>query len=95
MYFFMLSTAIKNLLCFFYCMMEAKKKFRSTKILCDNKKFRLANNIDAYAITFFSFLGVAIEREAEKLCEKVTRSFVRCILYCETFSNFYFTIFLL
>lgn len=47
----------------FYCMLEAKKKFRSTKFLCDNKKFRLANNIDAYAITLFFSRGSYRETE--------------------------------
>ena len=67
-----------------------RKKFRSTKFLCDNKKFRLANNIDAYAITLF-FLGVAIEKQKEAEAVKSNEKFFeRCILYCETFPVFKF-----
>lgn len=102
--FFMLSIAIKNLLCFLLYVEGERKKFRSTKFLCDNKKFRLANNIDAYAITlFFLFFFtskhrvVAVElyqkKERRQKLWKVTRSFFyseRCILYCETFPVFKF-----
>lgn len=87
--FFMLSIAIKNLLCFLLYV-GSEKKFRSTKFLCDNKKFRLANNIDAYAITLF-LLGVAIEKQKEAEAVKSNEKFFeRCILYCETFPVFKF-----
>lgn len=67
--FFMLSIAIKNLLCFLLYV-GSEKKFRSTKFLCDNKKFRLANNIDAYAITLFFTRGSYRETERGRSCEK-------------------------
>lgn len=102
----MLSIAIKNLLCFLLYVEGERKKFRSTKFLCDNKKFRLANNIDAYAITlFFLFFFtskhrvVAVElyqkKERRQKLWKVTRSFfiLKDVYYIAKhfqFSNFYF-----